>query len=250
MGDTFNIPFLNSMKVPLQGNWWTGQKIHEKIALNTKYHNKFPFNSKGRGNQLSHGVPKPQTYRYVWHQTFHLATSTSSLLIFKSTVWFNKCDLFQSTSSSEPDRPGCQCLECTAMWAVFCPASQGAFQCLQQLPLTHQSHRAGLAALLISGKHHFLLLNSNVAREHSHFRTESPSLWHRSADSVLQTLCSSWELVSVCLHGAVWQTQLCSPGTNYSFFCWAPWAELCLPPGHAEMSVCTYLFFGSLIFAR
>lgn len=47
MGDTFNIPFRNSMKVPLQDNWLTRQNIDEKIAQNTKYHNKFPLNSKG-----------------------------------------------------------------------------------------------------------------------------------------------------------------------------------------------------------
>lgn len=190
---------------------------------------------------------KPQTYRYVWHQTLNLATSTSSLLTFKSMICFNKCD-WSIPSTSEPDTPGCQC------WGEM-PNSQQGGQCSA---LPHTGHFSVWSSCTSHIPQSWSGCTShlwetprcwipNMAREHSSFKTESPSLWHRSVDSVFQTLCSSWELVFVCMDGALFHTH-----RNDSFSCWAPWAELYLPrgeQGHTEMSVCTYLFFGSLIFA-
>lgn len=150
---------------------------------------------------------KPQTYRHVWHQTLNLATSTSSLLTFRSMIWFNKCD-WSIPSTSEPDRPGCQC------WGEM-PNSQQGGQC-SALPHTgHFSVWSSCTSHIpqsCSGCTSHLWETPrcwipNMAREHSSFKTESPSLWHRSVDSVFQTLCSSWELVFVCMDGALFHTQ-------------------------------------------
>lgn len=138
--------------------------------------------------------------------------------------------------------------------AVSCPASHGAFQCLEQLHLTH--HTDGEDSWSSCTSHLWKTLCCwipNMAREHSYFKTESPSLWHKNAESVFQTLCSSWELLFLCTDGALLHTHSAVPYTEITHF-FAKQPELSFTSqhgehGHAELSVCTYLFFGSLIFA-
>lgn len=226
-----------------------------KLLKTTKYHNRFPFTSKGSGNQLllvcinpkhsdTSGTKKsfglwiwqPQNHPYwLLKVLFGLRTVTAASHKPQSLTG-------QAVSSGVKLQNPQQCGQCP-------PASHGAFQCLEQLHLTHLTQSwSGCNSHLWKTLWCWI---PDMAKEHSYFKPESSSLWCKNAPSLFQTLCSSWV---ACMHGwsSVSHTQCCSLSRNYSFFAKHP--ELSFRSqhgehGHTELYGYTYLFFGSLIFA-